>query len=85
MRSIFENHILYEKVISIKIIVIIISLGYPLYSLLFGLYFQLGCYPVCVTHVTCRLATSRLPERRMREGRVKATDQQKLETGFERV
>ena len=64
----FENHILCEKVISIKIIVIIIiviviiifiiiiiSLGYPLYSLLFGLYFQFGVLPV--TRHVCYLST----------------------------
>ena len=84
----FENHILCEKVISIKIIVIIIiiviviiifiiiiiSLVYPLYSLLFGFNTSsFGCYPSRVTYVTCRLATSRQPERRMRDGRAKAT------------
>ena len=65
----FENHILCEKVISIKIIVIIIiiiiviiifiiiiiSLVYPLYSLLFGFYFQFGVLPV--TRNVCYLST----------------------------
>ena len=66
----FENHILYEKVISVKIIIIIIiiflfiiiiiSLGYPLYSLLFGLYFQLGRYPV--TRHASRMLPVDLPQ-----------------------
>ena len=97
----FENRILCEKVISIKIIVIIIiviviiifiiiiiSLGYPLYSLLFGLYFQFGVLPV-TRHVcylsTCHKSTAWAPNARGASESDWPPNQQKLETGFDKV
>ena len=47
-------------IIIILFIIIIISLGYPLYSLLFGLYFQLGRYPV--TRHASRMLPVDLPQ-----------------------
>ena len=69
-------------------IIIIISLGYPLYSLLFGLYFQLGRYPV--TRHACYLSTRHkstawAPNARGASESDWPPNQQKLETGFEKV
>ena len=75
------------NIIIFLFIIIIISLGYPLYSLLFGLYFQLGRYPV-TRHASRMLPvdlTAWAPNARGASESDWSPNQQKLETGFEKV